>query len=397
MDVIGFDPTQPLAGPPDPWASTDQPSSRGGPPFHITDMIAVEPFLAERIAARSADPAGPAAALAALVRDTLRAGAPVVLTGCGTSEHAAIAIGGILREATGATSIWSQQALELSLDPPTFGLVIGISHEGGTAATNAALRAACDAGARTAIITVSDRSPGAALADLVVTTDELDQSWCHTVGYLSPIVAATAVAGHLTGASPEPAAVGGLVGVGLLGEPIARALEIAQALADSERWLVLASGADRAAARELTLKVEEGAWMPAAYRHVETFLHGHLAATDPATAIVAIATDRRRHVERARRLRGALAAARTVGMRTTAIVSQAYDVALPPESTSVGRIVVDDASPAWLASAAAVLSSATALQTLTERLARARGVDPDAIHRDVDAYRTAAEAAEASD
>jgi hypothetical protein len=33
------------------------------------------------------------------------------------------------------------------------------------------------------------------------------------------------------------------------------------------------------------------------------------------------------------------------------------------------------------------------LQTLTERLARARGVDPDPIHRDVVAYREAADAA----
>ena len=36
---------------------------------------------------------------------------------------------------------------------------------------------------------------------------------------------------------------------------------------------------------------------------------------------------------------------------------------------------------------------ATPLQTLTERLARARGIDPDPIHRDVDVYREAADAA----
>ena len=70
------------------------------------------------------------------------------------------------------------------------GLVIGISHEGATSATNAALAAARTAGAATALITVSDRSPGAALADIVVATEELDQSWCHTVGYVSPITVA---------------------------------------------------------------------------------------------------------------------------------------------------------------------------------------------------------------
>ena len=91
------------------------------------------------------------------------------------------------------------QAFELSLDPPSTGLVIGISHEGGTPRRTPRWRPRRAAGARTAIITVTGRSPGAALADLVVETGELDQSWCHTVGYLSPLVAATAAGAHLTG------------------------------------------------------------------------------------------------------------------------------------------------------------------------------------------------------
>ena len=89
-----------------------------------------------------------------------------------------------------APRIRSAQAFELSLEPPSSGLVIGISHEGATGATNAALTAARAAGASTALITVTSRSPGAALADIVVETHELDQSWCHTVGYVSPIAAA---------------------------------------------------------------------------------------------------------------------------------------------------------------------------------------------------------------
>jgi hypothetical protein len=39
----GFDPNAPLPGPPDPWASTDTPVRRSGPPYHMTDMIAAEP------------------------------------------------------------------------------------------------------------------------------------------------------------------------------------------------------------------------------------------------------------------------------------------------------------------------------------------------------------------
>ena len=43
--------------------------------------------------------------------------------------------------------------------------------------------------------------------------------------------------------------------------------------------IVIASGADRPAGRELVLKVEEASWLPSAYRDLETFLHGHLPAT----------------------------------------------------------------------------------------------------------------------
>ncbi len=51
------------------------------------------------------------------------------------------------------------QALEAALAPQRGGLVVGISHEGGTAATLAALDAAAAAGARTAAVTVHPASP----------------------------------------------------------------------------------------------------------------------------------------------------------------------------------------------------------------------------------------------
>ena len=47
-----------------------------------------------------------------------------------------------LRTAGAADAVvLSEQAFELALDPPARGLVIGVSHEGGTSATNA--RAPC--------------------------------------------------------------------------------------------------------------------------------------------------------------------------------------------------------------------------------------------------------------
>jgi fructoselysine-6-P-deglycase FrlB-like protein len=398
MSTPAFDPDAPLPGPPEPWHWTSQPSLLDGPPFHMTRMIEAEPAVIGRILERHADPASPAGELARAIESTVGGGRPVVLTGCGTSEHGALAAAAILRDAVlheRATLIWSAQAFELALDPPPDGLVIGVSHEGSTGATNAALTAAKGAGTRTALITVSDRSPGAALVDIVVETGELDQSWCHTVGYTSPIAAATAVAAHLADRSLGPDErdqIRALMRAGLANPP---ALDrLAQALAQGREVLVIASGADRPAGRELVLKIEEGAWLPAAYRDIETFLHGHLAATDADTGIVLVLTDRDRRDARLARARGALDAARTVGMTVGAIVAEEVDAALPAELTPAGRLVVPDAADVP-GPVAALLGSAIPLQRLAEHIATARGVNPDPIHRDVDRYRRAAEVAEA--
>ena len=235
-------------------------------------------------------------------------------TGCGTSEHAAQGVAEILREAVRAARLTgpggiaarepsAEQALELSLDPPSTGLVIGISHEGGTTATNAALAAARDAGARTALITVTDRSPGAQHAHLVLETEELDQGWCHTVGYVSPLVAAIAVGAHLARRPVDEALRANVRDALQAGVDRASIVEaVASRLAGVRQVLVVASGSDRPAGRELTLKIEEGTWIPAAYRDLETFLHGHLAATDESTGLVLILTDRERRA-RPRRAR----------------------------------------------------------------------------------------------
>jgi glutamine---fructose-6-phosphate transaminase (isomerizing) len=405
MDMTAFDPTAPLPGAPDPWASTSRPSPRSGPPYHMTEMIEAEPALAERILDRLEPVGSGAAELARVIRRTIRIGDPVVVTGCGTSEHAAYGVAEILREAVRAAEIrapghatrhepFAAQAFELSLDPPSTGLVIGISHEGGTTATNAALDAARGAGARTAIVTVSDRSPGASLADIVVETDELDQGWCHTVGYLSPLVAATAVGAHIAGRPVDGAfrsAARDLIQAGVDRAGIAE--PVATRLSETRSIVVIASGADRTAGRELVLKIEEGTWIPAAYRDLETFLHGHLAATDEAMGLVLILADRDRRAERLGRATGALRAARGIGMVAAAIVAADAAIDLPTDLTPAGRIVIPEA-PALPSPVAALLGTATPLQMLTERLARARGVNPDPIHRDVDRYREAAESAE---
>ena len=84
-----------------------------------------------------------------------------------------------------------------------------------------------------------------------------------------------------------------------------------------------APGVDRIAARELVLKVEEAAWVPAAVRDLETFLHGHLPATGAETALVLDPHRARPALEaRAKRARQALAAAAALGIRPGAILAR---------------------------------------------------------------------------
>ena len=266
-----------------------------------------------------------------------------------------------------------------------------------TTATNAALEASRAAGARTAIITVTDRSPGADLADIVVETGELDQSWCHTVGYLSPMVAAAAVGAHIEGRQLD---AGSARRCATRSRPAstgpASPRRLAARLTEARSIVVIASGADRTAGRELVLKIEEGTWLPAAYRDLETFLHGHLAATDDATGLVLVLADRDRRGERRSRGadRGAACSSRHRACRGSR--DHRRRCRRGParrELTPAGRIVVPEAPDAAGAGRRAASGRPRRSRLLTERLARARGVNPDPIHRDVDRYREAADAA----
>jgi len=400
-------PDAPLHDAPNPWAGTDTPSRRDGPPYHMTEMIEAEPALAERLLRRLGDPDAAAAGLATELRAAAELSRPILVTGCGTSEHGAMATVEILREALRAIGLPATQgrtgtpvalqafeaALEDELAGPG-GLVIGISHEGGTWATNRALERARTGRARVALVTVSDRSPGAALADLVVSTGEADESWCHTVGYLSPILAAIAVAGHLTSRPIRPDVARSALAVGLDPAEVRRTEALAESLAAMDRLLVAGSGSDRVAARELALKIEEGAHMPTVMRDLETVLHGHLAGTDTRTGLVVILADTSPDAEaRGRRAAGVLRAASEIGIHSGAILAARYAATIDPTLTPAGRLVVP-AAPALPAVVASLLGSTVPLQLLTERLARSRGIDPDPIRRDDARYRRAAEAAE---
>jgi len=386
--MAAFDPEAPLPGAPDPWAGSEMPAPRAGPPYAMTEMIAAEPALAERLLRRLGDDRA-LADVAAAIRAAADNREPIITTGCGTSEHAAMVAAELLTGALDGTTVWPMQALEVARRPPRTGLLLAVSHEGGTWATNEAIKAASAAGAEAALITVSDRSPGAVLVDRVIATREQDQSWCHTVGYLSPVIVAAALAAAIRERPIDPVVARALLEAGGH-EPTAEAA--AATLAGCSRLLIVGSGIDYPAARELALKIEEGARLPASALQLETIRHGHLAAVDERTGLVLILTDGEDWGETViERSRAVLRSAAELGMPAAGLIGADLGDNIPGALTPGGRMSVPlaGALPRTVASA---LAAAIPLQLLAERLARARGKNPDTIGRDDPRQAAAADA-----
>ena len=133
------------------------------------------------------------------IRAAADAGRPIVTTGCGTSEHAAMAIAALLdrgaRPAGRTRGSFDPGARGRSRARSATGSSSRISHEGGTQVTNEALAAARAAGATNCARSPSGRARRAPpWPGIVILTEEQDQSWCHTVGYLSPLLVGVALA-----------------------------------------------------------------------------------------------------------------------------------------------------------------------------------------------------------
>ncbi len=361
----------------------------------MTEMVAAEPAVAERIARRLASGSGGHAvgAVAGMVHDAVRRGRPVVTTGCGTSEHAAIAAAWLLADALEPAEGWrvqARQALDVLRRPVAEGALVAVSHEGGTWATNAALGAVRPEHVTRALISVSDRSPGAGLAEVVIQTYEQDQSWCHTVGYLSPLVAAATVAQRLRDEPLDAASVRGLLEAA--GGQEQGAEEVAAAFSGVDRIVTVGTAQDEPAARELALKIEEGAGLPARALQLETIRHGHLAACDERTGLILLLTDAEPAGDPVRdRARAVLRAAAALGMPASAIFAPRVGATIPRDLTPAGRLDAPEANQLRPA-VEAILSTAIPLQLVAERLARARGRNPDPIGRDDPRQAAAGEA-----
>jgi fructoselysine-6-P-deglycase FrlB-like protein len=360
----------------------------------MTEMIAAEPAVAERIVHRLLADHGLTDAAEA-IRAVAARGESIVTTGCGTSEHAAMGVAAFLADALRRPAglpterVGSVQAFEYAARPTKGGVLVAVSHEGGTWATNLALEAARGSGVRTILITVGPGSPGAALADHLLLTGEQDQSWCHTVGYLSPLIAGAVLSETLRRETIDPTAVRALLDAA---DPVPAAEASATALGECSRLLVVGTGIDHATVRELALKVEEGAHLPTTAHQLETIRHGHLAAADERTGLVLVLTDGEARgavvVERATAM---LRSAAALQMPAAAIVAADLGDDLPRQLTPAGRATVPLTSHLPRVVAAA-LGAVIPMQLFAERLARTHGVNQDTLGREDPRQAAAADA-----
>ena len=352
------------------WLTADYPELRDGPPWVMEEMILAERDLPAGILGGAGKET---AGVSAAIREAVSLGAPIVVTGCGTSEHGAMAVAELIADAQPDAWVEAREALDAAVRPRRGGLCIGISHDGGTRATRLALEAARKAGAVTAVITAHPAASVPGAADHVVVTPLADRSWCHTVAYMSAIVAGAGIAGSHATVERLTEAIDGVVAL----RP--RFVDAARRVHGGRRIVTTGLGADFTTARELALKIEEGARIPANAHRLETVLHGHLAGCDAdRTAVVRFAVDTRGGDLQAERGADLDAALEVIGIPTVAI-GESFGLA-PAESAAEALVV-----------------GAVALQLLTLELAHAAGTNPDLIRREQQAYREAAAAAERAD
>jgi glucosamine--fructose-6-phosphate aminotransferase (isomerizing) len=365
------------------WHTSDYPELRPHAPWVMEEMILAQGALPEGIDGLDAGRAIHHAAARALA-----AGDEIIVVGCGTSEHAAMAIAALLADGLAASRrdgrrIRSQQALDAALDPPSDGLVIGVSHDGGTHATQLALDHARRAGAVTAAITARPDSDIATVADHVLTIPLHDRSWCHTVAFTSAILAGAAIASaEGTGWSTAASAI--LEGALVDDAP----RKAGRGLYPAQRVLTIGMGTDLIHARELALKIEEGARIAATAHHLETLLHGHLAGCDAvSTRAVFLASDRRLDGPYRRRLALATRATAEIGIPTTVIAPGEVLAILPATVERVELTAPDNDGHGLLTG---LLATAVALQWIALGLVDAAGTNPDLIRREQAPWRAAA-------
>lgn len=337
-------------------------------PYHMHDMIRAQPeYVAETLALLKA----------ADVETFLEEPDYLVVTGCGTSFHAAMYGARVLQMAWGKRAVvHAVHAFDLRHGglPDGAEAVLAISHSGSTATTNKAVKLARRGHLRTLALCGMPGSPleDVAEATLVIGTTH-DRSWANTMSYTTQLTALAYLARNagdgLHGVGP-----GSLSGIPrLLRTPLrleASLRRLARRIAREDRVTFLGTGLDAITALEGALKIRETCGMTASGYQLEQFLHGPFLSLDRRESVVALLSK-----EDCSRGKDILRALAGTGARVTTIGDDAHADLRMPRIPPVLRPI----------------ASVIPLQLLAYHAALARGTNPDVMRADIPRYNRALE------
>ncbi|PZS27735.1 MAG: hypothetical protein DLM58_18365 [Pseudonocardiales bacterium] len=361
------------------------PEWRTSAPWVMDDMIAAQPA---NVAWTLSSVANAAGAVASAITEAVDADAPVVVSGTGTAGHAARGVAVALNWGVGDETggrVEFRESDDQARAPRRGGVLVVVSHGGASSSTLAALNSARDAGARTCLIVAAEGTAAHDLADFVLQLPERDKSYCHTVGYTSPIAAGLAIAAQMRNEQLDPAAVQASLEQALAGRGAIE--ELGAGLGRIQRFVAAGSLVDEPSARELALDVAEAAWLPASVFGLEDLLHGHMVGHNEESGLAVLLTGGPQLSNGAATAAGLLRAATRIGLRTILIATDEVARLIDEDATSVGRIIVPSSDlPAVVTS---LLGTAVAVQHLSMTLVASRGTNPDLLRREDIAYREA--------
>ena len=349
------------------------PPPRAAHPYHMHDAIYAQPG-ALRLATRGQDDALEAAAA------RLRAQERVLLAGVGSSWHAAL-VGALLFAHAGrlghrARAFAASELAGYWPEPDARTALVVLSHRGRTRAALEAL-ARAKAGGATGVAVSGKGAAGLAAADFTLHTVEQEASGCHTVSYTCALWLLAALAARVGGDEAfahELEELPDLLAT-LLGQEAWE--ELAARYAGRPRYWVVGGGPNAATAYEGALKLAEASHATALGLECEQFLHGPLAALEPADVVVLLAppgASRARCLDVAR-------AAHAVGAPLLALAPEddrelaalaAETIALPPVPELLSPIL-----------------AVVPLQLLAYHLAVHHGVNPDTLRAEEPAHARA--------
>ena len=319
---------------------------------------------------------------AEVAADRLGGARRVVLTGIGTSYHAAL-VGAWLLRAAGVDAravLASDLAHYPTAVVPPLGpgdAVVVLAHTGVKRDPGLALAQAADAGATVVSVgSLSAEHPG---SGLVLRTVARETSAAYTASHLAAMTVLAQVAAVLGERNGAARSAGIRAGLGVLPDAVAAALGRADAVTPVARSAVGArvyatgAGPNAATVLELVIKAREAAhaWVDAL--PLEQFLHGPMVAVNRGDLAVLV------HVpgaaaERTAEVGRVLAA---MGARLWVVGTTIPDL---PAETDATTFALPEAAD--LPEELSPLLAVVPMQLFALRMAEARGVDPDTFRRD---------------